>query len=88
MTENTTIITIVILAVLNIPIYILIGKVFFGDFAGFLTALKFWFTPDVFSLFKGRYWDDTMAEMKLGVFIFVCGLCVYGEYKLILKLFG
>ena len=88
MSENATITTLVILGVLNIPVYILIGKVFFGDLAGFFDALKFWFTPNIFSLFRGRYGDDIMAEFKLVIFIFVCGLCVYGEYKLILKLFG
>ena len=81
------IVIIIVLVLVNIPLYLLIGKVFFGGWEDFWDAVKFWLTPDLFSLFKGEYWEDCWAEMKLGFFIIACGGCVFGEYMLIQKLF-
>ena len=81
------IIGLIVLGVVNIPLYMFIGKLIFGDWADFWEAVKFWLTPDLFSLFRGEYWDDWWAEIKLGFFIVACGGCVFGEYMLIHKLF-
>ena len=77
----------IILVVLNIPLYIFLGWVFFDNWGNFLQLLKFWFTPDIISAFKGEYWEDIWAEWKLGAFILICGAVVYGEYFLIIKIF-
>ena len=62
----------VVLAVCNFPIYILIGKVIFKDRDDFWEAVRFWFTPNFISFFRGEYWRDRFAEMKLGFFILCC----------------
>ena len=77
----------VVLGVVNIPLYIFIGKLFFSDWDDFGEAIRFWFTPDLWSAFRGEYWEDWLAELKLGLFLVACGGCVYGEYVLIHKLF-
>ena len=43
-------------------------KWIFGDWAEFLECVKYWFTPDIISLFRGsdEYWRDHMSEFKLG----------------------
>ena len=36
-------------AVVDIPLFILIGKLFFGCWGDFWDAIVFWFTPDTYS---------------------------------------
>ena len=78
-------IALIILAVLNLPLYFFWGKFIFDDWSGFLDALKFWLTPDSWSFFRGEALDDWFAEMKL--FIWVAGsvAAVLGEYYLLQK---
>lgn len=45
----------------------------FSDIEDFNDSVKYTFTPDLFSLFRGEYFKDRFAEFKLSVFI---GLCV------------
>ena len=84
---DKNVIILIVLSVVNIPLYLVIGKVMFGGWAEFWDAIKFWFTPDVLSMLKGEYADDFWAEMKIGLFIVLCGVCVFGEFTLIQRLF-
>jgi len=61
-----------LLAVANIPLYVVLGRVIFGDWAGFVDTLKFWLLPDIVSMFRGEYWDDNRAEFKLWIFVVIC----------------
>jgi hypothetical protein len=81
MISNTTLWT--LLVVINAPVYVLIGKIVFGTWEDFWEAVRFWFTPDLFSAFMGEFWEDVWAELKLFVFLAVCAGCVYGEYALV-----
>ena len=47
-------------------------KPFFEDAEHFWRCIRFWFTPDLFSLFRGEWREDWWAEMKLGLW-FMCG---------------
>ena len=76
------------LAVLNIPLYLLFGKSFFGGWGGFLEALRFYFTPDFWSATRGELWEDRWASMKLFVFILLCIVTVLVEYAFIRRIFG
>ena len=44
--------------ILNIPLYLYLGKRFFGNWKGFQKAVDFWFTPDIVSALKGKFHDD------------------------------
>jgi len=44
----------------------------FSDEEDFNDSIKYSFTPDIFSLFKGEYIKDNFAEFKLGLFMFLC----------------
>ena len=83
---NTTVL--IVLGVLNLPLYLYLGKFFFGSWDGFGEAIAFFFTPDVFSFFRGEGFDDLWAELKLFLFVFACGACLFGEYRLFLKFFA
>ncbi len=76
-------ITAIVCGIIDIPLFILIGKLMFGSWEDFWEAIKFWLTPDIWSAFSGEYWEDRWAEMKLGFFILLCGGCVVGEIVLI-----
>ena len=43
----------------------LLFKLFFKDVSGFWECLRFWFRPDIFSLFKGEWFEDQWSELKL-----------------------
>jgi len=53
----------------GIGVMVVTFKPFFGDRDGFVGCLKFYLTPDVISLFRGRWGEDRWAEMKLGVWL-------------------
>lgn len=76
-------IIILVLLIINIPVYKCISKLFFEDYDDFLQSIRYSFTPDLFSLFKGEYWKDRVSEMKLGFFIFSCAIVVIFEYLII-----
>ena len=77
----------IILGVVNIPVYLVLGSLFFGSWGNFWECIIFWFKPDLWSAFDGEFFDDWFAELKLGIFIAACGACVYAEYALIDKYF-
>ena len=68
-----------ILLIANIPVYWLLGWVVFKEWDEFWECVRFWFTPNILSAFRGEYFDDVWAEMRLGLWIAVCGAAVYGE---------
>ena len=74
---------IIFLVVVNSPLFMLIGKLLFGDWQKFREAVRFWLTPDFISIFRGEWGDDFFAELKLGIFIAICAGLVIGELKLI-----
>jgi hypothetical protein len=67
------------LVVANIPVYFVLGWLFFGDWDEFLESLQFWITPDVISLFRGEWEEDWWAEIRFWFWIVCCTACVYGE---------
>ncbi len=76
-------IAIVVLVALNIPFYLFLGKRFFGNWAGFWKAVRFWFTPEIISAFRGQFHDDIWAELKLWAFFVICGLSFVCPYAVI-----
>lgn len=74
-----------VLGVVNIPVYILIGKFLFEDWSGFWESIKFWLTPDIVSWFRGERWEDAWAETRLWLFVVLCVIAVLVEYLSINK---
>ena len=69
------------LGILNIPVFLVLGKLVFDGWSGFFECLRFWLTPDVISLFRGEWLDDWWGTLKLFVFIALCASVVCGENK-------
>jgi hypothetical protein len=74
---------ILVLLVINIPIYKTYYRLMFRDAEDFKDSIKYSFTPDLFSLFKGEYGKDRFAEMKLSLFYFLCFITVMVEFFII-----
>lgn len=61
---------------------ILMYKVVFSDKDDFIECVKFWLTPDIVSMFRGKYWDDHWGEFKLIIWLGVSFAVGYGVYHL------
>lgn len=79
---------IMVLLIVNIPLYKVIYKFIFRDSDDFRESVKYSFTPDLFSLFRGRYWKDQIGEAKLSFFIIACIAAVAFEYLIIKSVIG
>lgn len=63
----------ILVGALSTPIYITFAKIFWGEkFESLGETIKFLFTPDILSLFRGRFWDDWYATTKFNVFLLLC----------------
>ncbi len=76
----------VILMVVNIPIFVVIGRVLFGSWADFGEALRFWITPDILSALRGEWGEDRIAEFKLLGLVMLAAITVAGEHVAFVKL--
>ena len=74
-----------ILVSINAPLFVWLGRWFFDGWAGFAECIRYWFTPDIWSMFRGEWSEDFFAELKLGAFFFLWGACVFGEHLLLSK---
>jgi len=77
----------IILGIAHIPLYQILGRLFFDGWEGFLQAVGYWFKPDMWSWLSGEGFEDWAAEFKLGVFLACCTGLVYGEYYCVSKWF-
>jgi hypothetical protein len=88
--ENPTVINWtlgIILLICNIPVYVMLGWMMFGNADNFLEAIRFLVTPDIISALRGEGWEDWWQEIKLLVLFILCFICVAGEYVFIIKNF-
>ena len=53
-------------------VYKFIFNVIFSNREDFYDSVRYSFTPNIISLFRGEYWKDRVGEFKLGIFIFLC----------------
>ena len=78
----------VVLLIVNIPLYKIIFKPMFRDSDDFKESVRYSFTPDLFSLFRGQYWKDQIGEAKLSFFIIACISAIAFEYFIIKAVIG
>lgn len=63
----------ILVVVANVPLYWLMYRILFDDVDELADAIKFWFTPEIISAFRGEHVDDIWAELKLGALV-VCSV--------------
>lgn len=74
--------------VTGISVLVLLFKFFFGDVNGFWECIRFWFTPDILSLFRGEWHEDQWSELKLGCWILSGVACGFAAYAAVSSLFS
>ncbi len=70
-------------AALCLPLYVILGKFFFGTWDDFLDGLRFLFTPNWLSLLRGESVSDFYATLKMVLFLLLCAagtFFVHGKY--------
>lgn len=67
------------LIALNVPVYVLLGRAFFGDWGGFFKSLRFLFTPDIISAFRGEFHEDQWESLRFFVWLVACAAAVLAE---------
>ena len=67
--------SIILGCIVGITVLFLLFKPMFGSADEFFSCVKYWLTPDIISLFRGRdhYWQDHWSELKLGVWLALGG---------------
>ncbi|NGZ77681.1 hypothetical protein [Saccharibacillus alkalitolerans] len=70
----------IILLIANIPVYRFLFKKWFRDEQDFDKSVKYSFTPNLISLFRGKYIEDRIASAKLSFYIFMCFAVVGIEF--------
>jgi hypothetical protein len=67
---------------LDLHLFKLYSNFIFTNKEDFHNSLKYSFTPDILSLFKGKYLKDKLAEFKLSILVFSCILTIILEVSL------
>ena len=79
----------IVIAVLNIPLYFLLGKSFFGGWQGLFESIVAIITPDVRSALSGNYQEHRVGRFTFFMFLIVCVAAVASEYHVVAKfIFG
>jgi len=77
-------IIVVALIIINFfTVYKFIFNVIFSNREDFYDSVRYSFTPNIISLFRGEYWKDRVGEFKLGIFIFLCIAVTGLEYMVV-----
>jgi len=80
--DQDTLIIIGIL-ILDIPLFVYLGKIWFGGWNSFIGEFKWNFIPDLASLLSGRYLKDKKAEQNSQLFGVVCLMIVLFELTIL-----
>ncbi len=70
----------IILILINIPVYLMLGKLIFDGWDDFFEAVVYFIKPDWWSISDGEWLEDKWATLKLTGFAFLCSTVVYGEH--------
>lgn len=80
-----SIVLLVALVILNIPIYLLLGKSVFGGWTGFLESIVAIFQSDLSAAASGSYEEHRVGKFTLLFFVLACIAIVAAEYHVIAK---
>lgn len=69
-----------ILVIINIPVYLAIGKIIFKDWGSFLESVRLWSTADWWYSLEKQWRDDRKGTSELPLFLLLCLLLVIIEH--------
>ncbi len=74
---------ILILLVINIPLYIKLNRLFFKDSAEFKKAITPGFITRISPTVHREHWEGAAGRLKAKTFFAMCGFVVFLEYVII-----
>jgi len=61
------------IGIISLPLYATLARGFWGEkFESLSDALKYLMWPDIYSLFRGKYWEDLESTELVYFYIFLC----------------
>ncbi|KPV56338.1 hypothetical protein QJ48_28280 [Paenibacillus sp. A3] len=79
---------IIALVIINFPVFRFIYRLIFSNPEDFDESVKYSFTPNLISFFRGKYWQDKWGTFKLRMYILLCLAVVALEYMLLSEAIG
>lgn len=73
----------VVLAVLNVPVYWMLGRLFFPSGADVYDTVRLLLTPRILDLLRGEAFDDQWAHFQVGAWLLLCIVSVASEHYFI-----
>ena len=74
-----------ILAIVNIPVYLGLGRLIFQDWAGFFETLRLWSNVDWVANIQKEWREDRWGTSKLPAFLLISVLLVVFEHLMFAK---
>ena len=63
----------VFIAIISLPLYATLARGFWGEkFESLPETIKYLLWPDIYSLLKGKYWEDIESTELVYFYIFLC----------------
>jgi hypothetical protein len=75
-----------VLIAVNIPVFIGLGKLMFGSWGDFWECVTFWVQPGSISAMLGELDKDAWAEVKLLLFVVLCGALIGIEHLVLVEI--
>ncbi len=69
-----------LLVLVNIPVYLGLGRIIFSDWDGFIEALRLWTSADWWLTLEKQWQLDRWSTAKLPVFVLACVALVVLEH--------
>jgi hypothetical protein len=83
--DSLNITLLVILIVLNVPLYFLLGRSFFGGWEGLLQSVWAILEPPIVSAMSGNYWEHRIGRFTLLLYLIVCIASTAAEYHVVAR---
>ena len=80
---DKNILIIILLVIIDVPLFLFIGKLMFHGWTDFLDKFKWNLMPDIFSLLTGRFIKDQRGELATGIYFMICIIVLAIELSLI-----
>ncbi len=65
----------------GLPVFVIVGKLFFGSIAGFFDCLRWLLMPDLVSLLRGQWGEDQWATAKIFIYLALGGFAMYSAHQ-------
>ncbi len=71
-----------ILVIINIPVYLALGKMIFKDWGSFLESVRLWCTADWWYSLEKQWREDRWGTGQLPLFLLLCVLLIVLEHSM------